>query len=95
MMVRESRSNFELVNLSETLHQLADQLRTDRNESRFLVHETLMTASAPPDDRRPAGDGGLALRRWMIARSRAGRAGALTTGALTTATLTTGARDQE
>jgi hypothetical protein len=81
MMVRESRSNFELVNLSETLHQLADRLRTDRNESRFLVHETLMTAFATPSDRRPAGDRGLALRRWMVARSRAGRAAAPTTGA--------------
>ncbi len=68
----QSHSNSQLANLSDGLQRLADRLTTDRNESRLLVHETLMTAFAVRADRRPTGDHGRALRRWMVARLRAG-----------------------
>jgi len=35
------------------------------------VHDTLMTAFAVRADRRPTGDQGRALRRWMVTRLRA------------------------
>lgn len=68
----QSNSNSQLANLSGGLQRLADRLTTDRNESRLLVHETLMTAFAVRADQRPTGDQGRALRRWMVARLRAG-----------------------
>ena len=67
----QSHSNSQLANLSSGLQRLADRLTTDRNESRLLVHETLMTAFAVRADLRPAGDQGRALRRWMVTRLRA------------------------
>lgn len=72
MMPIQSHSNSQLANMSSSLQRLADRLRGDRNESRLLVHETLMTAFAVRADQRPTGDEGRALRRWMISRLRAG-----------------------
>lgn len=71
-MPTQSHSNSQLAKLSNGLQRLADRLTSDRNESRLLVHETLMTGFAVRADQRPTGDQGRALRRWMVARLRAG-----------------------
>lgn len=70
-MLPRPQRNTQLIAQARDLHPLADSLQPDRNASRFLVHETLMTALSLPDDERGTRERGRDLRRWMIAHLRA------------------------
>lgn len=69
-MLSRHQRNLQLLNLSSSLHLLADRLQPDRNAARFLVHETLMTAFARPTGETLSADQDRETRRALFMRAR-------------------------
>ncbi len=70
-MLARHQDPLQIVRLSRDLHRLAEGFQLDGNASRFLVHETLMSAFAMPADARSPADRESGLRLDMAARLRA------------------------
>jgi hypothetical protein len=71
IMPARHQDHLQIVRLSHDLHRLAEGFQLDGNASRFLVHQTLMTAFATPAGARSPADRESGMRRDMAARLHA------------------------